>query len=285
MVEGWEKHALARKAYEPVIGQMMQKARNDLAHAAEFVGDRLVRHLKHPAPSEQERGQPLIQPTEGYRLDQCHHVAEPRGEQCEDIGAEALLRRHQLPERPFRQEDQPGFPFHHAACRVGSPSDQAAGGEHAGIPRMNPVQEDLATRSGRLGHPDRAVEQERHRLAGRVVIEQHGTRRHGQRARPGEGGLEDGWRQRAKHRIPRLQFFGEARVDRWRVGGGLVRHAGGAAGTAPRPCKAGPDTSAGSRRSRRIALPTTSSELADMPIAATHGVTRPAIANGTATRL
>ena len=38
-------------------------------------------------------------------------------------------------------------------------------------------------------------------------------------------------------------------------------------------------------RCRRIALSTTSSELAAMPIPAIHGVTRPAIASGTEVKL
>jgi hypothetical protein len=83
---------LARRERPGPVRRSLEQPADDLAHAAELVGELLVGGTcSTPALAEQQRGEALVELAEGDLLDELHQVGDALGKQVEDEIAEGAL--------------------------------------------------------------------------------------------------------------------------------------------------------------------------------------------------
>ena len=172
---------LAAEVHPAAILEAAQQPRHDLAHAAELVGECLVRGMDLAALGvaiDEQRGEPLVELLVGDRLDDLHQPGEPLAEQREHVTAKRLVARHQRVEFRRRHDQQLDVGLGDAGRVVLGVAEQAASRQQARFAGLHAVELQLAAVGIALQHADGPGEDQRKAGARRVLAEHHGAGRH-----------------------------------------------------------------------------------------------------------
>jgi len=134
---------LPTQLYQPAISKAAEQPADYFAHAAEFVGQRLMCGVQGWSAGEQQRREPLIQLVNGDGFDQQHQIGQSRAEQFEDVAAERFMPRQQLFEQRQRHGNQCDRRFGDAGRGVVDMAEQATAGEHAALAGRDAIKQDF----------------------------------------------------------------------------------------------------------------------------------------------
>ena len=139
---------LAAEVDPAAVLEAAQQARDDFAHAAELVGERLVRRTDLAALGvaiDQQRGEPLVELLVGDRLDDLHQPGQPLAEQREHVAAERFVGGDQRVEFGRRHDQQLDVGLGDARRVVVGVPEQAASRQQAGFAGLDAIELQLAT--------------------------------------------------------------------------------------------------------------------------------------------